>query len=610
MIHQIRSPRNPFQAPFVGFAINTTIDFRCIDGMTLVEAKLGTFITCLDVSMWSRNAPLCILKSKLVNNSLITCPAPNWSSKALTTEEIFKENYMIGEKINFTCLGSKDSGREIECLENGKWSKLDKCKTGSKKGDLYCRRPERPSNGMFASLQRDSTKYVDGIVKYKAGSRVVFDCETGYELMGAKFSICSPNGKWSAPVPTCHISSPALLEEGSKLNFQSDDEEEQYFFGSSEPIKSLLKDVPQYMGPQSPLLALAEERVGSYNIHLQCESPEIEKFIQIYSKGNILGDSALHVAVLQNQTHLVECLIIREPFSVGNRAQFGRTPLHYASDLGFSAIVDKLLNYGSITEWRDDNGVTALHIAAAFGRLETAHVLLENGANPNALTFAGQTSLQLAVESDAVEMAHLLLEFGADTETTSLGRSNLHLAVEKGSKKMVKMLLDYSANPMARNRLSSQTTLHSAVTMGHIDIAKGIIEALLNSRRKNGDCALHSAVMARNENSIDVLIRHGSDIDCKGFMGRTPLHLAASNGFSDMIIVLLHRGARINEKDLTNGATPLHLAATFGQGSAVSLLVREGAAVRIHDRLGQTAREGALRMGRRDIANYLASVGG
>lgn len=63
------------------------------------------------------------------------------------------------------------------------------------------------------------------------------------------------------------------------------------------------------------------------------------------------------------------------------RPQEDQTPLHIASRLGKTEIVQLLLQHMAHPDTATASGHTALHIAAWEGQLETASVLLEAGAS-------------------------------------------------------------------------------------------------------------------------------------------------------------------------------------------------------------------------------------
>jgi len=70
--------------------------------------------------------------------------------------------------------------------------------------------------------------------------------------------------------------------------------------------------------------------------------------------------------------------------------------------------------------------------------------------------------------------------------------------------------------------------------------------------------------------------------------GATYLHVAASNGYNDVVLLLARQGAAVdvNAED-HDGNTPLHLAAFFEQYEVVMHLVSNGANLLARNRLAQ-----------------------
>ncbi len=69
--------------------------------------------------------------------------------------------------------------------------------------------------------------------------------------------------------------------------------------------------------------------------------------------------------------------------------QEDQTPLHIASRLGQTEIVQLLLQHMAHPDASTTNGYTPLHISAREGQVETAAVLLEAGASHSLATKVG-----------------------------------------------------------------------------------------------------------------------------------------------------------------------------------------------------------------------------
>jgi ankyrin repeat protein len=90
---------------------------------------------------------------------------------------------------------------------------------------------------------------------------------------------------------------------------------------------------------------------------------------------------------------------------------------------------------------------------------------------------------------------------------------------------------------------------------------------------------------------------------------RTPLHDAASRGCTNVIVILLHDGAKLEAKDQA-GETPLHVAAQEGFIDAARLLIQAGAQVNAHDNDSHTPLKRAIDYEKPAMVEYLRSVGG
>jgi ankyrin repeat protein len=278
------------------------------------------------------------------------------------------------------------------------------------------------------------------------------------------------------------------------------------------------------------------------------------------------GSTALHAVVSGGQhpvaaiEHLLqagantEARLLNRKYKDRRFEGHERTPLHIATRWRRFDLMRVLLKGGAKVDSRTDQGKTPLHLAAesAQNDLEKAtpaiRLLLENGADPNALDNEGETALRrvlnlLTDNAKAEQLARLLIAKGTDLSSTKILRNYTYLGLfsERGNRPAVEFLLDAKANIQAP--------------------------------------------------SWD--------------QGLTPLHLAAHFDKTEMIDLLLARGAKLEALD-GDGNTPLHHAAAWGKGPAVERLIAKGANIKLRNKKGQTPLFRAAQFGRLKPVQILA----
>ena len=92
---------------------------------------------------------------------------------------------------------------------------------------------------------------------------------------------------------------------------------------------------------------------------------------------------------------------------------------------------------------------------------------------------------------------------------------------------------------------------------------------------KGQETPLHLAAENCHSNVVVLLLDKGAKINMTDQAKATPLHLAAQEGCADVVEILLARGARVNERD-DQGRTPLKRAELWHQDAIVPLLRQHG----------------------------------
>jgi ankyrin repeat protein len=185
-----------------------------------------------------------------------------------------------------------------------------------------------------------------------------------------------------------------------------------------------------------------------------------------------------------------------------SRNGFGRTPLHWAAEMGNHLLVQLLLNAGAPINARDENGSSALHIASELGTISVVRELLNR---------TGRVNVNF---SDVSE------------------RTPLHYAVLQEDPLVVRALINARALIDAQD-IDGATPLHDAAAFG----TAGILQALIQS--------IPASALNTPDNR-----------------GRTPLLVALENGNSYAVGLLLALDTHVNVRDI-EGASALDYAILY-----------------------------------------------
>jgi ankyrin repeat protein len=86
---------------------------------------------------------------------------------------------------------------------------------------------------------------------------------------------------------------------------------------------------------------------------------------------------------------------------------------------------------------------------------------------------------------------------------------------------------------------------------------------------------LHLAASNCHTNVVVLLLDKGAKVNCTSKDGTTPLHLAAQDGCTDVVNILMAKGADVNARD-DQGRTPLKRAEQWHQDLTAQLLRQHG----------------------------------
>jgi cytohesin len=280
--------------------------------------------------------------------------------------------------------------------------------------------------------------------------------------------------------------------------------------------------------------------------------------------------------------------------------QGGFSALHAAAREGDMPQLETLLNAAADPNQADDRGITALHLAAFFGHEQAARLLIEHGARLDVRDQQQRTPLYYALCGRQAELVHYLLECGAEAALADrTGWNAPALAVHLDNPKL--LALCARNTPRALRMPDGSTLLHLCAQWNRPAAARYLLEQKLvpaTAVDGRGRTPLHVAAGCGATDVLLSLLQHSDTCDEWDDFRCTPLHYAAAGSARAAVLALLERGAEVNAASVA-GDTPLHFAAAFAEEAVIDTLFAHGAAARAVNRLGDNPLHAAAYQGNR-----------
>ncbi|HML74438.1 MAG TPA: ankyrin repeat domain-containing protein [Anaerohalosphaeraceae bacterium] len=351
---------------------------------------------------------------------------------------------------------------------------------------------------------------------------------------------------------------------------------------------------------------------------------EIRAWIQTGADIDAADEEGLTLLRMASEAGHVEAVrvLLAAGADVNQQDKSSRTPLSYASYHGHVEIVKLLLAAGADGDAYDDSGETPLFAAFLAFESEIVRLLLAAGANVNVVNRAWHTPLWFAALNQDPELVKLLLNAGACVNLTDKDDTPLYIASQHGATEIVKLLLEAGANADIKVYADGryQTLLDIAKAEGRTQIVSLLEQYTGPEYTKRNQATIRLIELADSFEAKDIaelreLITAGADVNVVNKIGFTPLWVASSRGYTEMVELLLDAGANPNvvmcfsscDGRVLSGLTALGPA--LDHHEIVNLLIAAGANVNAADSWGITPLSKAFRAGLIKTVKLLEEAG-
>jgi ankyrin repeat protein len=349
---------------------------------------------------------------------------------------------------------------------------------------------------------------------------------------------------------------------------------------------------------------IARDENGQTSLHRACVEANLEKAAKLIQQGANVNahDNKRHATPLYLVCHdpkykpvLLDMvkLLVNKSAVVDISDNQGNTPLHEASRLGHTELVEYLVTQANADVYIENNKQQTAYDAAAShppvrqiltARMDEVRLekVASNALDEIAVRTAKKKEPERQLTREERKIQNYMKQFASmnnnhhqdehiqeDPKPKRQDSPQLTPQRQKSPSAVVKKKKG-GRPPKARTPQKSATpeSVKSNTSMARLDPFK---------KDGCGRTQLHKYALKGSETNVAQLLQLGADPNAADHAGWTPLHEAALEGHVDTVKLLLDHNAEINIKGGANMDTPLHDAVENNHCDVVELLLERGA---------------------------------
>jgi ankyrin repeat protein len=195
---------------------------------------------------------------------------------------------------------------------------------------------------------------------------------------------------------------------------------------------------------------------------------------------------------------------------------------------------------------------SGLHAAAARGDVADIEKRIAAAENKEAVDARNRTPLHVAAYQKQHDAARVLLRLGADPNKLEIDRYDIiTIAAVANDVPMLKIAIEGGGNAAAVTSRYDGTALIAAAHLGHAEVVRTLIAAKAPLDHVNNlkwTALIESIVLGdggqNHTETLRALVNAGANVNLPDGSGATPLVLARTRGYREMVAILEQSGAK------------------------------------------------------------------